>query len=141
MNIRSIILLSFAILVTGVRPAHADVAPPVGYKEKCKVELKEQYGTTCEECKNGPGDGGDPERCEKQFSGTEFSYVCQTYGASFWTEVWCDGPPREAEGCSCSSPGAGTTGNVALTALVAMALGLRRRRVAAARGARHEGLR
>jgi len=128
MNIRNIVILSFAILVTGARPAHADMPPPVGYKEKCKIELKEQEGTICEACQNGPGDGGGLERCEKQFSGTEFSYVCKTRGESFWSEVWCDGPPRGAEGCSCTLPGAGMTGNVALVGLMMMAFGLRRRR-------------
>lgn len=127
MNIRNIVLLSFGILFTGARPAHADAPPPVGYKEKCKIGLKEQEGTMCEECPNGPGDGEGVERCEKQFSGTEFSYVCKTRGASFWTEVWCDGPPREAEGCSCTLTGAGATGSVALVGLM-MAFGLRRRR-------------
>ncbi|MBK9757237.1 MAG: hypothetical protein IPO88_27815 [Nannocystis sp.] len=133
MNLRTIVLLSFGAFLTGTRPAHADTPPPVGYKEKCKVELKEQEGTTCEECQNGPGDGGDPERCEKQFAGTEFAYACQTYGASFWTEVWCKGPPREDEGCSCALPGAGATGNAALAGLVVIAFGRRRRRMSIAR--------
>mgnify|MGYP001355628495 CR=1 FL=1 len=128
MNMRNIVVLSFGIFLFGARLAHADMPPPAGYKEKCKVELKEQEGTTCEDCKNGPGDGGDLERCEKQYSGTEFTYVCQTSGASFWTEVWCDGPPREEEGCSCALPGAGTTGSAVLAGLVVLAVGLRRRR-------------
>lgn len=133
MTLRQVVLLSFILWVGAGGQALADTPPPDGYQEKCKVELKEQDGTSCEECANGPGmggaGGGDP--CEKHYAGTKFTYVCQTWGASFWTEVWCDGPPRPDQGCTCSLPGAGMASNIALGAslggLAALAF-LRRRR-------------
>lgn len=129
MHFSRIAPLSLVLFLCNVAPALADMPPPPGYEEKCTVALKEQPGTTCKECRNGPG-SGDLEQCKKQFAGTKFTYVCQTYGASFWTEVWCDGPPREDTGCSCSQLGVAprTAFAGALAGLAALVLALRRRR-------------
>lgn len=125
-------VLCTALFVSYSAPVMADAPPPAGYEEKCKVELKEQDGTSCQECENGPGGGGDLEACKKKYAGTKFSYVCKTWGASFWTEVWCDGPPRveEEDGCSCSSLGTGPRPLVAgvFAGLAVLGLALRRRR-------------
>lgn len=132
-SLRTVVLLSCGMLLTAPSLAHADIPPPPGYVERCTVERKEQEGTTCEECDNGPGGGESLERCKEQYEGTEFTYVCKTRGASFWTEVWCDGPPRGEDGCSCSSPSTGITTSAVLTAIVLLGIGLRRRGRPAAR--------
>jgi hypothetical protein len=86
-------LLSLAclalVLAAGSR-ALADVAPPPGYVETCTVAEREQPGTTCEAC---PAEDTNTAACPTKFSGTMYTYVCQTWGGSHWTEVWCDGTP------------------------------------------------
>ena len=86
--------------------ALADVAPGPLYREDCTVQKKEQEGTTCQTCSGSMSgsDTGLPE-CEATFADTDYTYVCKTYGASVWTEVWCDGPPRD--GCAHARGGAG----------------------------------
>ena len=110
-----IVLLSLTAL--------ADVAPGPLYSEDCTVEKKEQEGTTCDTCRGWYGDASDTglSECEEKFSSTNYTYVCKTYGASAWTEVWCDGPPRE--GCA-HVRGAPLTGMLAGLLLLVM----RRRR-------------
>jgi len=100
--------------------ALADVAPGPFYREKCTVEKKEQRGTECQECSSWHGAGSDSAEpaCSAQYEGTDFEYVCQTRGASSWTEVWCDGPPRE--GCGCATGGA--SGALGLLLLAGLAL-------------------
>ena len=115
------------LLLTLTLAAHADVAS--SGPESCTVEKKEQDGTACESCSSWYGAGEDDtagETCEDQYAGTAFTYVCSTDGASTWTEVWCDGPPKE--GCGgCSA--AGVTGVSWLAGLGLVGLvGLRRRR-------------
>ena len=86
--------------------AKADLVGPGDecYDEICTVTIHEQEGTTCDVCAAGPGgpstgpewDGGfNPEHCDFKFQGTDYVKVCQTRGESFWSEVWCDGPPAE----------------------------------------------
>ena len=87
-------------------PAQADIADPNDhcYTEQCTLENNEQEGTTCDVCNAGPGrsptgeewdSGLDPTHCDNKFQGTNYEKVCQTRGESYWTEVWCDGPPAE----------------------------------------------
>ena len=116
-------MLLFPLLLA---TASADVAPGPFYKEKCTVEKKEQDGTTCEECGSSYAAGSDTGEptCEDQYSGTDFAYVCQTWGASAWTEVWCDGPPREGCGCASAPGGVSWLLGLAIAALL-------RRRVSA----------
>ena len=91
--------------------ARADVEPGGCAKtpvETCTVENKEQEGTTCDTCSGGPGLADTAENsCSSQFEDTDYEYACQTRGVSFWSEVWCDGPPAEDEasgGCSSIDP-------------------------------------
>jgi len=133
-------LLRFALamsltLCTSIPLAYADMAPPDGYVEDCTVAKKEQPGTKCEECPNNYMGTGANNPCKMTYAGTNFAYVCKTWGASFWTEVWCDGPPRvgtdeEATGCSCTMPGLGKSAAVASSVtggLLLMLLARRRR--------------
>ena len=128
---RRFVLGSFALLLGLAGVAVADVAPEPGYVEKCTVERKQQPGTTCQAC---PSFVSQPpaEKCDAKYAGTKFKKVCQSRGASAWTEVWCDGPPKpESEGgCSLAPPGA-TSGGLAawLVGAVLGLLGWRGRRV------------
>lgn len=114
------------ILLSLFSAALADIPPGPFYREDCTVEKKEQEGTTCVACGSSHGAGSDSDQaCEDEYAGTNYAYVCQTYGASVWTEVWCDGPP--AEGCGCVSSGPGGVGGLGWIVGVGV-LGLVRRR-------------
>lgn len=104
--------------------ALADVSPGPFYREDCTVEKKEQSGTTCEACSSwhGAGEDSDDPDCGQQYEGSDFEYVCSTRGASSWSEVWCDGPPRE--GCGCTT--AGFQGALGLTLVLGLVLTRRR---------------
>jgi len=121
-----VLAVAVATFATGAR---ADVPPPDGYVEECTVEKKEQPGTDCKACPNNPSNPQD--YCAQQV-GAGYTKVCNSYGASVWTEVWCNGPPRPAEeesgGCSLGrSPSEGGVPWLG-TALAAMAWILARRR-------------
>lgn len=119
------LLLLFPLLL--LTAAQADVAPGPFDREDCSVEKKEQEGTTCEACESWYGadrDSAGPT-CEEQYAGTDFTLACETDGASTWTEVWCDGPPREG-GCGCATGGVGAGWGLGLAFLAL----LRRRRSA-----------
>ena len=106
--------LLFALFLFTAFSAQADIPPSDDYVEDCTVENKEQAGTDCDTCIAGPGmgstipDGGpNPEHCDHKFQGTDYDYVCSTLGASFHTQVWCNGPPAE----STANTNTGSTGN------------------------------
>ena len=116
------LLLPAALTLIWCGTAMADIAPGPGYVEDCTVAKKEQSGTTCEEC----GSGRDNETlCADLDEGTEFEYVCQTTGATVWTEVWCDGPPRT--GCSVAPGAAPTAAAASLAGFLGLWFALRRR--------------
>ncbi len=93
-------ILGFQLMVPAVL---ADVAPGPFYREDCTVDKKQQEGTTCDTCYNsasGMDTSEDDEgHCSVKFEGTDYEYACATSGGSYWTEVWCDGPPKN-RGCS-----------------------------------------
>ena len=114
--------------------AHADVASEAD--QYCTVEAREQEGTTCESCESWYGAGEDTSdpTCEDKYAGTAYAFACETNGGSYWTEIWCDGPPREydldeegEDGCGGCSAGA-TTGFSWLVGLGLVGLSLGRRR-------------
>lgn len=111
-TVLSLFVLTLSVCFASV--ALADVVPVAPAPETCTVDKKEQEGTVCEECVTTPS---PDEPCEDQYEGTDFEYVCSSDGVSVWTEVWCDGPPRE--GCSMAGPGAAS-----LVALLLAGLGL-----------------
>jgi hypothetical protein len=105
--------LLFAFFLFTAFSAQADIPPSDDFVEDCTVEDKEQAGTECDTCFAGPitdptiPDGGpNPGHCDLKFQGTDYEYVCSTYGASSHTQVWCDGPPAE----STANANTGSTG-------------------------------
>jgi hypothetical protein len=118
--------LSLTLASTLVSPARADVAPPAGYTETCTVALREQPGTTCKTCASG---NAMESACTVTFNMTKYTYVCQTWGGSTWTEVWCDGPPAEiVTGCAIAGPAAPWSVVATVGLLTAAAAIARRRR-------------
>lgn len=66
--------------------ASADIPPPPGYVEQCTVAKQcgaDEVGSTCGTYH------GEPDKCDKLYSGTAFTRKCRTRGASVWSEVWC----------------------------------------------------
>jgi hypothetical protein len=87
MNSRSFALgLALASSIAFVGPARADMPPPDGYVEKCTVANQETPATECLACGSGHFYNG---RCSKLLTPYCFGNVCQSYGATVFTEVWC----------------------------------------------------
>ena len=87
--------------------AAADISPGPLYREECTIDQKEQKGTTCDSCRGSHAESDSGlSMCESKFEDTDFTYVCKSYGASSWSEVWCDGPPNEGCGGCASVSGA-----------------------------------
>jgi hypothetical protein len=73
------------LLLAGAKPALADVAPPVGYVETCTGKEYVDAGAECLGCLGGRSNN----RCSELLAPYCYSDVCHTYGASFFTEIWC----------------------------------------------------
>ena len=72
----------------------ADLPPPDDYVEECTVEKAQTR--TKQACQSCSAWHGDADACTKQFAGSTFAHECRSYGASTWSEVWCD--PKQAAG-------------------------------------------
>jgi len=123
--------LALASSVAPLALADALDAPPAGYEETCTTAQRALSGTRCKTCE---ATADMPSACQTMFTMTEDEYVCQTWGTTRWTEVWCDGPTRDfsvIEGCALGGGGA-SSGSAALGAgcalLAAAALARRRGR-------------
>ena len=79
-------LLLLSALCLSASPASADVAPPDCYEETCTLAVVTASGGDCSSCDNGPAveDG-----CIEEMGSSKVK-VCQTYGASAYTEIWCE---------------------------------------------------
>lgn len=125
---RLLITLVLAVAVIAFAAvALADIAPPPGYVEDCTIDKKEQAGTTCVSCGASYEDADDDsaddhQTCDEKYASTGYSYVCSTSGASYWTEVWCNGPPKP--GCSLA-PGSSVAPWALLVFGVLVALAMR----------------
>jgi hypothetical protein len=86
MTIRTLLALATLLLFTAGL-AHADIAPPPGYKESCRIPKVRQPGEECVSC--GDAYHGDVEACKRKLEPEGYAYRCQTQGASTWDEVWC----------------------------------------------------
>jgi hypothetical protein len=64
----------------------ADVPPPEGYVEECTVAKQQTATSECLACASMHGQSG---RCASLLAPYCYLYVCQTYGASAWSEVLC----------------------------------------------------
>ena len=117
-------MLAFLLLIT---TAFADIAPEDDYVEECTMENMIDGGSECESCTNSMGENQNSEACvalEEQ----GLVKQCQTYGASFWTEIWSaegkgiDTAKKETEtGCNAAGVAA------LVSPLVIALIGLRRR--------------
>lgn len=122
----SFVLCSFALATA---PARADVPPDPGYVEACTVEIQQRPSEHCEYC---PSSYETPQQCPQHYTGTTFVRRCQGYGASSWTELWCDGPAIDplpaphSGGCAVGTPGASSMVGVGLLALLATMMRLAR---------------
>ena len=65
----------------------ADIPPPKDYVETCTIAHQSQNGAECVECSAS----FESDDCNVRVEGEGFSKTCQTWGGSFWTEVWCRG--------------------------------------------------
>jgi len=91
-------------------PAHADIPPPAGYVEACTAAVQQRPNEHCEECGANFSSVG---QCAQHYASTAFTKRCQSYGASVWTEVWCDGPataPLPAPAAAQPHPGTASAG-------------------------------
>lgn len=89
--------------------ALADVAPPSDYVEQCTVAKKQTAGKACEACKNSyqSFQEGYQDPCKSQFDAGGYTKVCQSRGASVWTEVWCRDVAVAAEDAGDANHGTG----------------------------------
>ena len=117
-------MLAFLLLIP---TSFADIAPEDDYVEECTMENMIDGGSECESCTNSMGENQNSETCaalEEQ----GLIKQCQTYGASFWTEIWCaegkgiDTTKEETE-TGCNAAGVAALVSPLLIALI----GLRRR--------------
>ena len=79
---------ALALVALSASTALADLAPPDDYVEECTLEKQQVDGLTCVACDNGYDNSGD---CENLYGGEYTTSNCQSWGGSFWTEVWCKG--------------------------------------------------
>ncbi len=66
--------------------SRADVPPPEDYVEACTLENHVDDGTECVLCPSGRENG---TACSDQYTPEGYKKVCQTYGASAFSELWC----------------------------------------------------
>ena len=117
-------MIAVLLLIT---TAFADIAPEDDYVEECTMENMIDGGSECESCTNSMEENQNSEACAAL---EEQGHIkqCQTYGASFWTEIWCaegkgfDTTKKETE-TGCNAAGVAALISPLLIALI----GLRRR--------------
>lgn len=89
MTNRTYFVFPIAALALGITSqAVADVAPPATYVEECTVEKKTTEANECIACKAirfGEGLG----RCSKLLAPYCYNKVCDSWGGTAYTEVWC----------------------------------------------------
>ena len=115
------------VFLSLIATAFADVAPEDNYVEECTMENMIDGGSECESCTNSMDENQNSEACvalEEQ----GLIRQCQTYGASFWTEIWC----AEGKGIDTTKEktqtGCNAAGIAALASpLLIVLIGLRRR--------------
>src|SRR5688572_11924696 len=113
---------TLACTMLSTTSALADLPPPDDYVEQCTIDkAQERTGQACRSCNAWHG---EPEACKTQFKDTTFAHECRAYGASTWSEVWCDPKAQLAarEGTKAPSgesapPPAGTKGDAKACAI------------------------
>ena len=98
-------MLAFLLLIA---TAFADIAPEDDYVEECTMENMIDGGSECESCTNSMEENQNSEACAT-LEAQGLVKQCQTYGASFWTEIWCaegkgiDTQKETETGCNAAS--------------------------------------
>lgn len=85
------LLCGYILLASVPSVALADVAPPIGYIEKCTVKKQQKADEVCRWCRTY---FRKPKACQKRFKTTVFKKRCRKGGASVWSELWC--APKKA---------------------------------------------
>ena len=80
------LLVACLVVFGGI--ARADVPPPDDYVEDCTIEKQSAPGLTCDSCRAWHG---ERDACDKTLGVKGYRKMCQGWGASAWTEVWCSG--------------------------------------------------
>lgn len=121
------------LLMVGL--ALADIPPESGYEETCLLEYYD--ADHCADCEASAQEEL-PDCPALEAAGKE--EVCKSYGATFWSEVWCDpgfsepvsGPEVEGED-DCGSCDKSSSAAVMFTGAGLLLLVARRRRAPASR--------
>jgi hypothetical protein len=80
------IALTLALSLRLVGSVRADIPPPPDYVEKCTVANKQTTTSECLACSSGYF---ALNKCSGLLTPYCYSKVCQTYGASVFSELWC----------------------------------------------------
>jgi hypothetical protein len=80
------VALTVALSLTLVGSVRADIPPPPDYVEKCTVANKQTTTSECLACSSGYF---ALNKCSGLLTPYCYSKVCQTYGASVFSELWC----------------------------------------------------
>jgi hypothetical protein len=83
---RTQLFLASLLVAAGAAPAFADIPPPEGYVEKCTVAKQQTSTTECLDCRAWYS---ARDRCTNLLAPYCYSGICNSYGASAWTEVHC----------------------------------------------------
>lgn len=126
-------LVSLVLVTLAIGTAKADIPPGDDYVETCTIEKQSAPGLTCDSCRAWHG---ERDACDKTLGVQGYRKMCQAWGASAWSEVWCKGEatgPKPAEGPTpTAGPESKKTGcegaGLELWALAGLALPLVRRR-------------
>jgi hypothetical protein len=78
--------IAAVVFVVGAAPAMADMPPPDGYVEQCTVAKLQTASSECLECRAWVS---HRSRCTNFLVPYCYNRLCQSYGASAWTEVFC----------------------------------------------------
>ena len=100
------VMLVFVLGLAFPNSSVADGAPPPGFVKTCILEKQHYNGTECFECDGtymGPAPADSEEldphedygTCEEGsvYSSQGYDKICQSWGSSYWTEVWCKPSP------------------------------------------------
>jgi MYXO-CTERM domain-containing protein len=79
-------IVAWVVFTLAAAPVLADMPPPDGYVEACTIAKKKAATSECLECR---GWYGNVNWCTNLLAPYCYTKLCNTYGASVWTEVFC----------------------------------------------------
>jgi len=86
MGMRTQFSMALVLVAVSATPAWADVPPPDGYVETCTSAKQQTESSECLECR---GWVSQSQRCTNLLVPYCYTKICNSYGASAWTEVFC----------------------------------------------------